>query len=66
MSHRDTSVSIKRAINQALSQMHQAQSQPECFNEDAITVHCNQSILTVHCNQSILTDVLLFNVINLY
>ena len=51
MSHRDTSVSIKRAINQALSQMRQAQSQPECFKEDAITVHCNQS------GVSILTDV---------
>ena len=41
MSHRDTSVSIKQAINRALSQMCQTQSQPECFNEDAITVHCN-------------------------
>ena len=49
---RDTSITIKQALNQSIPNT-KVWFQPVCFNEDAITLHCNQSRV------SILTSVIL-------
>ena len=50
---RDTGVAIKQAFNQSILYT-EVWSQPLCFNEDTITLHCNQSGVLI------LTDVLRF------
>ena len=46
MSHRDTSLAIKQALSRSLPNT-EVQSRPVCFNEDAITLHCNQSQVSI-------------------
>ena len=41
MSHRDTSVAIKQALNRSMQNLV-AQSQPVCFNEDYSTLNVTQ------------------------
>ena len=53
MPHRDTSIAIKQALNGSVPNI-EVQSQPVCFNEDTITLHCN------HSGVSILTNVFSF------
>ena len=53
MSHRDTSIAIKQALNRSVPNT-KLQSQPVCFNEDLITLNCN------HNGVSILTNVFSF------
>jgi len=54
MPHRDISVGIKQAINPSMLNI-EVRSQTICFNEDAITLHHNQS------GVSILTKVYFFS-----
>ena len=42
MSHRETSVAFKQGHNRSIPNT-KVQSQSVCFNEDAITLQCNQS-----------------------
>ena len=46
MSHRDTSVAIKEDLNWSMPNT-KVWSQPVCFNEDTINLHCNQSRVSV-------------------
>ena len=43
---RDTSITIKEALNQSIPNT-EVWFQPVCFNEDAITLHCNQSRVSI-------------------